>query len=75
MPVRKPREALGARGMSLLKAEGAAADEDEEVLLQSWGSRKSDVRTDENFSPAGKAGRYHLHHTTRDVKPNPIVGK
>ena len=35
MPVRKPREALGARGMSLLKAEGAAADEDEEVLLQS----------------------------------------
>ena len=28
-PVRKPREALAARGMSLLKAEGAAADEDE----------------------------------------------
>ncbi len=44
MPVRKPREALGARGMSLLKAEGAAADEDEEVLLQSWGSRKIDVK-------------------------------
>lgn len=31
MPVRKPREALGARGMSLLKAEGAAADEDEDT--------------------------------------------
>ena len=30
--------------MSLLKAEGAAADEDEEVLLQSWGGRKSDVK-------------------------------
>ena len=31
MPVRKPREALGAPGMSLLKAEGAAADEDEDT--------------------------------------------
>ena len=31
MPVRKPREALAARGMSLLKAEGAAADEDEDT--------------------------------------------
>ena len=29
--VRKPREALGAWGMSLLKAEGAAADEDEDT--------------------------------------------
>src|SRR5699024_5445886 len=31
MPVRKPREALGARETSLLKAEGAAADEDEDT--------------------------------------------
>lgn len=29
--VRKPREALGAWGMSLLKAEGTAADEDEDT--------------------------------------------